>query len=188
MHAVNFEENKIFKKGTSMSRKKRKLNNIGRKGHRVAAAVAVCAMTGMMFSGSANAADWKLGQSIVGSQLSGTTYYNSTVKSWNNGLLIGPGAPGGSNPTTINNSVGISETNLTGSIRSTDYTGNFFSALGSVNLAPSGGLYGVADNYTLGSGATIQALTTGIAAGGTSFGGNVTGQYTPTLFYYNAGT
>ncbi len=38
-----------------MSRKKRKLNKVGRKSRRVASAVAVCAISGMMFSGSASA-------------------------------------------------------------------------------------------------------------------------------------
>lgn len=153
-----------------MSHKKHKVK-VGRKGRRVASAVAVCAISGVMFSGSANAATWTLGSSIGGSQLSGTTYYNSTVESKSYGsTLVG-------NPTTINNSYGNDTTFFTGTTRGTDNTSNFFSALGSVNLDPTGSsFYGSADNYVLGSGATVQAFTTGTAA---------TGQYTPTTFYYS---
>ena len=155
-----------------MSRKKRKLDKIGRKGRRVTSAVAVCAISGMMFSGSANAANWILGG--AGADLPYTTYYTTTVDSFNLGLSMG-GAY-----STITNSSGISSPPpQTGTTRSTTYTGNFFSALGSVNLDPDGmSVYGSGDNYTLGSGATVQAFTTGTAA---------TGQYTPTTFHYASG-
>ena len=105
-----------------MSHKKHKVK-VGRKGRRVASAVAVCAISGVMFSGSANAATWTLGSSIGGSQLSGTTYYNSTVESKSYGSTLV------SNPTTINNSYGTDTTFFTGTTRGTDNTSNFFSAL-----------------------------------------------------------
>jgi hypothetical protein len=126
---------------------------------RHAIAVAVCALTVMMFAGGAMAADWILGSTIAGTQSTGTVFYNQDVRSYDYGVLLG------SNPTSITNTQGTSTTFLTGSTRATTYMANIFSALGTVNG------WGAADNYTLGSGATVKALTTGTAA---------SGQYAPT--------
>lgn len=126
---------------------------------RHAVAMAVFALAGMMFAGGAIAADWILGATIAGTNSTGTTFYNSNVSTYDYGVLLG------SNPTAITNTQGTSTTFLTGTIRATTYMANIFSALGTVNG------YGAADNYILGSGAVIKALTTGTAA---------SGQYAPT--------
>jgi hypothetical protein len=113
--------------------------------------MALCALTGMVFAGGVMAADWILGSTILGTNSTGTTFYNGTVNTYLHGVLLG------TNPTIIA-SGSNDATNLTGSIRGTTYVANIFSALGTVNG------YGPADNYTLGSGATIKASTTGTAA------------------------
>ena len=169
-----------------MSHRKHKVK-VGRKGRRVASAVAVCAITGVMFSGSANAATtWRLGSTISSPSLQGTIYYAATANSYNYGI------PLGTLETTITNSAGQSTTLLTGTIRVGTFIGNEFAALGTVNLNPTAinldpdgsTYYAGDDSYILGSGATVKATFAGIAAGGTQAGANVTGQYTPTSYTY----
>jgi|GEM_PF-1891612 len=130
-----------------------------------AVSVAVCALTGMMFMGSAMAQTTvTLGATTAGA--SGTLFYNSDIQTYDNGAQLG--AP----TNTITNTNGGSTTNRTGSIRNTTYVANIFSALGTVNG------YGSTDNYILGTGAIIKAQTTGTAA---------TGQYSWINNYYGGG-
>lgn len=130
-------------------------------GH-IFASVAICALG---FSGAASAATVILGSTISGSSSSGSTIYNGSVQSYNYGVLLG------SQATTINNAQYQSTSFLTGSIRQSSTTTNVFGALGVSN-----GIGASADNFVLGTAATVNSVTLGTAA---------SGQYSPTTYYYS---
>lgn len=124
-----------------------------------AVSVAVCALTGMVFMGGAQAATYRLGSTISSPSSTGTTFYTTNVTSYSNGSLL---ASVFSDTSTVQTTNGEgSTTQLTGTVRTSNVTANIFGALG-----VSGGVGTGSDDYVLGTGAIVKALTTGRAAQG----------------------
>jgi outer membrane autotransporter protein len=124
-----------------------------------AVSVAVCALTGMVFMGGAQAATYRLGSTISSPSSTGTTFYTTNVTSYSNGSLL---TSVFSDTSTVQTTDGAgSTTQLTGTVRTSNVTANIFGALG-----VSGGVGAGTDDYVLGTGAIVKALTTGRAAQG----------------------
>ena len=114
-----------------------------------------------------------LGTAISGSSSTGSTIYNNTVQSYNNGLLLSAPA------TTMTNTVYQDETRLTGTLRAFDYTANSFAALG-----VTGGVGAGSDSFILGSGAVVNAVTLGTQAYGQYSPTNATYTYSEAMYQY----